>query len=113
LPSWARKAAKGFADAVSQQANQAAAAEQERERMARRAENELDTISGDRSAVEAAEAKLADVEAGPSLLRAIDDARLGLQRVREDTPELLEARRKVLELGRLLVAPPEPLQVAT
>jgi hypothetical protein len=75
--------------------------------------NELDAISSDRSAIETAEAKLAEVEAAPSLLRAIDDARLRLERAQGDTPELVEARRKVLELGRRLAAPPEPLLVGT
>jgi hypothetical protein len=112
-PAGQEKAARGFAAAVSQNINQAAATEQERERIARGAENELDTIRSDRSAIETAEAKLADVEAGPSFLRAIDDTRLRLERAQGDTPELVEARRKVLELGRRLVAPPEPLRVAT
>ncbi len=112
-PAGQEKAARQFAAAVSQHANQAAAAEQERERIARRAENELDTISRDRSAIETAEAKLADVESGSSLLSAIDDARLRLERAQGDTPELVEARRKVLELGRRLVAPPGPLLVGT
>ncbi len=112
-PAGQEKAAGQFAAAVSQHADQAAAAQQERERIARRAENELDTISSDRLAIETAEAELADVEAGPSFLRAIDDTRLRLERAQGDTPELVEARRKVLELGRRLVAPPEPLRVAT
>src|SRR6266851_4418795 len=51
-------------------------------------------------------------EADPSLLGAIDDARERLNRARADTPELIEARRKVLELARRLVAPPEALRAA-
>jgi hypothetical protein len=36
----------------------------------------------------------------------IDDSRLRLARAQGETPELVEARRKVLELGRRLIAPP-------
>ena len=69
-------------------------------------------MTHDRTSVEAAEAELARVEADPGLLGAIDDARERLNRARADTPELIEARRKVLELARRLVAPPEPLKGA-
>jgi len=62
--------------------------------------------------IEGAEAELARVEADPALLGAIDDARQRLERARADTPELVEARRKVLEIARKLVAPPEAVKAA-
>jgi hypothetical protein len=79
---------------------------------ARKAEDDLDSITRDRSVIEGAEAELARVEADPGLLGAIDDARQRLERARADTPELVEARRKVLEIARKLVAPPEALKAA-
>jgi hypothetical protein len=69
-------------------------------------------VTRDRSRVEAAEAELARIEADPGLLGAIDEARQRLERARADTPELTDARSKVVELARRVIAPPEPLRVA-
>jgi hypothetical protein len=112
-PPGQENAARRFASVVREHSREAAAARAEREAKARRAESDLEALSGDRSLVEAAEAELARVEADPALLGAIDAARQRLERARADTPELNDARRKVLELARRVIAPPEPLRVAT
>ena len=112
-PTGQEKAAQRFAAVVTDHAKEAGPTETDREDKARRAEGELDHVTRDRSSIEAAEAELARVEADPGLLGAIDDARERLNRARADTPELIEARRKVLELARRMVAPPEPLRAAT
>lgn len=74
------------------------------------AEVELNQVIRDRSSIEAAEAELARVESDPGLLGAIADAREHLNRCRADIPELIEARRRVLELARQMVKAPEPLR---
>jgi hypothetical protein len=111
-PTGQEKAAQRFATVVTEHAKEAGPTEADREEKARRAENELDHVTRDRSPIEAAETELARVEADPGLLGAIDDARERLNRARADTPELIEARRKVLELARRMVAPPEALRAA-
>jgi hypothetical protein len=111
-PPGQEKGARRFASVVVEHAREAAAARQEREAKARKAEAELEAVTRDRSRVEAAEAELARVEADPALLGAIDEARQRLERARADTPELNDARRKVLELSRRVIAPPEPLRAA-
>lgn len=112
-PTGQEKAAQRFATVVAEHANEAGPTEEERAEKGRRTERELEHVTRDRSPIEAAEAELARVEADPGLLGAIDDARERLNRARADTPELIEARRKVLELARRMVAPPEPLRAAT
>jgi len=111
-PPGQEKAAQRFATVVSDHAREAGRNKRDRDERARAAEAELDGVTRDRSSIEAAETELARVEADPSLLGAIDDARERLNRARADTPELIEARRKVLELARRLVAPPEALRAA-
>ncbi|MBJ7600824.1 hypothetical protein [Candidatus Nephthysia bennettiae] len=111
-PPGQEKGARRFAAVVGEHAREAAAARQEREAKSRKAEGELETVYGDRSKVETAEAELSRIDADPGLLGAIDDARQRLERARADTPELNDARRKVLELARRVIAPPEPLRVA-
>ncbi|MDQ6743592.1 MAG: hypothetical protein M3Z97_11905 [Candidatus Dormibacteraeota bacterium] len=111
-PPGQEKGARRFAAVVGEHAREAAAARQERDAKARKSEGELDSVTRDRSRVESSEAELARVEADPALLGAIDDARQRLERARADTPELNDARRKVLELARRVIAPPEPLRVA-
>ncbi len=111
-PTGQEKAAQRFATVVAEHAKEAGPAEAEREERARKVEGELEQVTRDRSSIEAAEAELARVEADPRLLGAIDDARDRLNRARADTPELIEARRKVLELARRMMAPPEPLRAA-
>lgn len=111
-PPGQEKAAQRFATVVCDHAREAGRGKRERDERARQAEDELDQVTRDRSSIEAAEAELARVEADPGLLGAIDDARERLNRARADTPELIEARRKVLELARRLVAPPEALRAA-
>jgi hypothetical protein len=111
-PTGQEKAAQRFATVVSDHAREAGRSKSDRDSKAKQAEEELDTVTRDRSSIEAAEAELARVEADPKLLGAIDDARERLNRARADTPELIEARRKVLELARRMVAPPEPLRAA-
>jgi hypothetical protein len=111
-PPGQEKAAQRFAAVVTDHAQDAAKVKEDRDAKAHRAERELDAITRDRSSIEAAEAELARVEADPGLLGAIDEARERLNRARADTPELIEARRKVMELARRLVAPPEPLRAA-
>jgi DNA repair exonuclease SbcCD ATPase subunit len=111
-PPGQEKGARRFAAVVAEHAREAAADKQEREAKARKAENELDSVTRDRSRVEAAEAELARIEADPGLLGAIDEARQRLERARADTPELTDARSKVVELARRVIAPPEPLRVA-
>jgi hypothetical protein len=111
-PTGQEKAAQRFATVVRDHAREAGRAKADRDEKARAAEAELDHVTRDRSSIEAAEAELARVEADPGLLGAIDDARERLNRARADTPELIEARRKVLELARRLVAPPEALRAA-
>lgn len=75
-------------------------------------EKELDQLVRDRSSIETAEAELERVEGDPSLLGAIDEARRRLEQARADTPELIAARRKVMELARRLATAPEPLRPA-
>jgi hypothetical protein len=109
-PAGQEKAARRFAAKVTEQAAEATRARNERLELARKAEAELDAIIRDRSPIDAAEADLARTEADPALLGAIDDARQRLERARADTPELIEARRKLLEIATRLTSPPEPLQ---
>jgi hypothetical protein len=111
-PAGQEKAAQRFATVVMEHAREAGRFKADRDDKARKAENELEAVTRDRSSIEAAEAELARVEADPGLLGAIDDARERLNRARADTPELIEARRKVMELARRMVAPPEPLRAA-
>jgi hypothetical protein len=111
-PPGQEKAARRFAVLVEEHAREAGQQQDERYQEARKAEDDLDSITRDRSVIEGAEAELARVEADPALLGAIDDARQRLERARADTPELVEARRKVLEIARKLVAPPEALKAA-
>ena len=111
-PPGQEKAAQRFATVVCDHAREAGRTKADRDAKARGTEEELDQVTRDRSSIEAAEAELARVEADPGLLGAIDDARERLNRARADTPELIEARRKVLELARRLVAPPEALRAA-
>jgi len=111
-PAGQEKAAQRFATVVCDHAREAGRTKADRDAKSRNAEDELDQITRDRSSIETAEAELARVEADPLLLGAIDDARERLNRARADTPELIEARRKVLELARRLVAPPEALRAA-
>jgi hypothetical protein len=111
-PPGQEKGARRFAAVVTEHSREAIAARQERDTKARKAENELDSVTRDRSRIESAEAELARIEADPALLGAIDDARQRLERARADTPELNDARRKVLELARRVIASPEPLRVA-
>src|SRR5207245_5459623 len=111
-PPGQEKGARRFAAVVAEHAREAAAARQERDAKSRKAENDLESITRDRSKVEAAEAELARVEADPGLLGAIDEARHRLERARADTPELNETRRKVLDLARRVIAPPAPLPAA-
>ncbi|HZU18247.1 MAG TPA: hypothetical protein VFD01_16800 [Candidatus Dormibacteraeota bacterium] len=111
-PPGQEKAAQRFATVVTEHARDARRVKDDRDAKAKRAEQELEAITRDRSPIEAAEAELARVEADPGLLGAIDEARERLNRARADTPELIEARRKVMELARRLVAPPEPLRAA-
>src|SRR5215467_9986685 len=84
-PTGQEKAAQRFAAVVTDHAKEAGPTETDREDKARRAEGELDHVTGDRSSIEAAEAELARVEADPGLLGAIDDARERLNRARADT----------------------------
>lgn len=112
-PPGQENAARRFAAVVNEHSREASAVKEEREVKARKAENELEVITRDRSVVEAAEAELARIEADPGLLGAIDEARQRLERARADTPELIDARRKVMELARRVIASPEPLRVAT
>jgi hypothetical protein len=111
-PAGQEKAAQRFATVVCDHAREAGRSKADRDNKARNAEDELDQVTRDRSSIEAAESELARVEADPGLLGAIDDARERLNRARADTPELIEARRKVLELARRLVAAPEALRAA-
>lgn len=110
VPPGQEKAAQRFARLVDEHAREGAEAQEQRDREAREAEAGLETVTGDNSSIEAAEAELARVEADAALLGAIDDARQRLERARAETPELVEARRKVLEIARKLTAPPEPLK---
>lgn len=111
-PAGQEKAARNFAALVAEHADEVAAARNECEAAALQADKELDGILRDRSAIEAAEADLDRIEKDPSLLGAIDAARERLERARADTPELIDARRRVSDLARRLVAPPEPLRAA-
>jgi hypothetical protein len=97
---------------VTEHSREAIAARHEREASARKAENELEAVTRDRSGIEGSEAELARIEADAGLLGEIDEAKQRLERARADTPELVDARRKVQELVRKVTASPEPLQVA-
>jgi hypothetical protein len=108
-PAGQELAARRFAGSVRDHAMVAARAKADRQARADRADQELTAISGDRSAIEGAESELARVEADPGLQGAIDDARRRLEGARAETPEVLEARRKLHELALRLVAPPDPL----
>jgi hypothetical protein len=109
-PQGHENATKRFAAVVNEHSREAKRASDERDAGARKAEENLDRTFRDRSRIEAAEQNLARVEADPSLLGAIDEARHRLHQARADTPELNRARQKVLELANRLVAPPEALQ---
>jgi hypothetical protein len=112
-PAGQEKAARRFAAKVSEQSVEATSSREARLAEARRAEDSLDAVIRDRSQIEAAESELARTEADPRLLGAIDDARQRLERARADTPELIEARRKLLEVATRLTSPPEPLRPVT
>ena len=109
-PQGHEKATWRFAEVVNRHAQEAAHVKADRDAAAHKAEEELESITRDRSSVQAAESELSRVEADPELLGAIDEARHRLERARADTPELNEARRKVLELARRVVAAPDPLK---
>jgi hypothetical protein len=109
-PAGQEKATERFAHVVNQHAKEAEANTTERDQSAGRAENQLSNVIRDRSKIEAAEAELGRVEADPDLLGAIDEARQRLAQARADTPELNQARRKLLELARRVAAPPEALK---
>ncbi|HEY4864721.1 MAG TPA: hypothetical protein VIK45_04320 [Candidatus Dormibacteraeota bacterium] len=111
-PPGQEKGAKRFAAVVTEHSREAIAARHEREARARKAENELEAVTRDRSGIEGSEAELARIEADASLLGEIDEAKQRLERARADTPDLVDARRKVQELVRKVTASPEPLQVA-
>jgi hypothetical protein len=102
--------ARRFAAMVTRQGEEAQGASRERDGRTRQAEADLQAALQDRSSVEAAETELARLEADPSLLGAIDASRGRLDQARGDTPELIAARRRVVEVTRQLVAPPEPLR---
>jgi hypothetical protein len=102
--------ARRFAATVTRQGAEAKSAAEERDAKARRAEADLEAALADRSSMEAAEGELARLEADPGLLGAIDASRRRLDRARGDTPELIAARRRVVEVARQLIAPPEPLR---
>jgi hypothetical protein len=112
-PAGQEKGAERFAAMISDHAKQAEQDTAERDAIARKSEQNLDAVIRDRSKIQAAEAELARVEADGNLLGAIDEARQRLDRARADTPELTQARRKVMELARRVVASPEPLKEAT
>lgn len=111
-PQGHEKATWRFAEVVNHHAQDAARVKADRDAAALKAEEELESITRDRSSVQAAESELGRVEADPELLGAIDEARGRLERARADTPELNEARRKLLERARRVVAPPDPLKAA-
>jgi hypothetical protein len=102
-------AARRFSDAVREHSEAAQRAKADRQALADRAEAELSAVIADRSTIEAAEHELARLDADPALQGAIDDARTRLERARADTPEVIEARRRLHELAGRIVAPPEPL----
>lgn len=112
-PAGQEKGAERFANMISEHAKQAEHDTAERDTIARKSEQNLEAVIRDRSKIQAAETELARVEADGELLGAIDDARQRLDRARADTPELTQARRKVMELARRVVASPEPLKEAT
>ncbi|MGH7883642.1 MAG: hypothetical protein ACREN8_12210 [Candidatus Dormibacteraceae bacterium] len=101
-----------FAEMVNNHAKEAERETQERDSAAAQAEQKLQEVIRDRSKVKATENDLARVERNPELMGAIDDARQRLERARQDTPELIQSRRKVTEIARRMVAPPDPLKVA-
>jgi hypothetical protein len=111
-PPGQEKGAKRFAAVVTEHSREAIAARHEREARARKAENELESVTRDRSGIERSESELARIEADAGLLGEIDEAKQRLERARADTPELADAHRKVTELVRRVIAPPEPLRVA-
>jgi hypothetical protein len=102
--------ARRFAATVTKHGSEAEGARRERDAQTVAAETDLDAVVGDRSSIEAAEAELGRLEADPGLLGAIDAARRRLDRARGDTPELIAARRQLVEVARQLTAPPEPLR---
>lgn len=109
-PSGSEEAARRFVTLLREHGKEAEAATSERDRDAAKAESDLDRVIADRSSIKDAEAELARVEADPDLLGAIGEAKHQLERARADTPELNDARRKVLELARRVAAPPEPMR---
>lgn len=103
--------ARRFAAMVTRQGEEAKAANQERDVKIREAEADLERTVQDRSSVERAESELARLEADPGLLGAIDASRRRLDRARGDTPELISARRRLVEVAQQLIASPEPLRM--
>jgi hypothetical protein len=110
-PVGREKAAKRFVAAVKEHGREAASVGEGRKAKARQAFDRLDAVTRDRSSVEAAEAELARAEADPRIVGMLDDAHQRLES--RDKPELVDARRKVLELARRLTAPPELLKPVT
>ncbi|MBJ7612580.1 MAG: hypothetical protein DLM67_07690 [Candidatus Nephthysia bennettiae] len=109
VPSNQGPEAQRFAATLTRQGAEAKRAAGERDATTRQAESDLEAALRNRSSVEAAEGELSRLEGNPALLGAIDASRRRLERARGDTPELIAARRRVVEVARQLVAPPEPL----
>jgi hypothetical protein len=103
--------ARRFAEAVTRNGTEAVSAKQKRDSEVRSAEASLDRAVRDRSAIDAAEAELARLEAEPGLLGAIDTARRRVEHARGETPELIAAKQRVVEIGRHLTAAPAPPRV--
>jgi hypothetical protein len=109
-PPGQERSVLAFAARVAEQAAEAAKAEAARLRQAEEVERHLDATVLDRSGIEAADAERARIDADPGLHGAIESARRRLAQARADTPELLEARGRLIELARRLAAPPAPLE---
>jgi hypothetical protein len=112
-PPSQQRAAQRLAATAAEQTPEAERAEVGRQQQARLAEDRLEEIVRDRSKVEVAEAELVRVDADHGLRSAIDEGRRRLMLARADTPEIVEARRKLTELARRMTAPPAPLETAS
>jgi hypothetical protein len=104
---------RGFVEHVTANSSEAVRAQEARDGSARRAEDNLERVASDRSAVHEAEARLARTETDSDLLSPIDAARARLAEAREDTPELIRARKWVEEFFQRCIEAPAPLRSVT
>jgi hypothetical protein len=111
-PPTEEDAAGHFAREVNRVSGLLAAARPEREATLQGAREELQSRLNDRSAVEAAEARLAAVKSDSALLEAIEAAKQRAEEVRADETDLRRTEDQISEVMAEIATPPEPLRAA-